>query len=63
MIANMDRTGRSAYYERPARKGKKAETAKAKADICVNCTEKTATEVVNCLGERNDRAGIEREDC
>lgn len=41
MIANMDRTGRSAYYERPAWKGKKAETAKAKADICVNCTEKS----------------------
>ncbi len=43
MIANMDRTGRSAYYERPARKGNKVEAdkAKAKADICVNCTEKS----------------------
>lgn len=43
MIANMDRTGRSAYYERPARKGNKveAEKAKAKAEICTNCTSVT----------------------
>lgn len=43
MIANTERVGRSAYYERPSRKGRKeeAEKAKAQADICVNCTEKS----------------------
>lgn len=40
MIYNTERVGRSAYYERPSRKGKKAEKAKAQADICVNCMEK-----------------------
>lgn len=42
MIYNTERVGRSAYYERPSRKGNKAEAekAKAKAEICTNCTEK-----------------------
>lgn len=42
MIHNTERVGRSAYYERPSRKGRKeeAEKAKAQADICVNCMEK-----------------------
>ena len=38
MIYNTERVGRSAYYERPARKGNKMEAEKAKAK---NCTEKS----------------------
>lgn len=43
MIHNTERIGRSAYYERPARKGNKVEAdkAKAKAEICTNCTQKS----------------------
>ena len=54
MIYNTERVGRSAYYERPSRKRKKAEKAKAQADICVNCMARAATEAANCSGGIND---------
>ena len=43
MIYNTQREGRSAYYERPAKKGKKETERMRKAKICLSCTKERCT--------------------
>ena len=43
MIYNAERTGRSAYYERPTRAYKTRKEEIRKAKICLSCTKETCT--------------------
>lgn len=43
MIYNIERVGRSSYYERPTKATKRDKEADRKAKICLSCTKENCT--------------------
>lgn len=47
--------GRSAYYERPAKEGKRDKEAERKAKICLSCTKAKCKGTCELMRSRNDK--------
>lgn len=58
MIYNTQRAGRSPFYERPVKKGKREKERVRKVSICLNCTKedcKGTCELMRRKNEKRDR--------
>lgn len=53
MIYNTERAGRSAYYERPAKEGKREKEHVRKVSICLNCTKEDCKGTCELMRRRN----------